>query len=176
MLGTHKPALGNPLPAPSRSRRVATNLSLNRRGAPGSECQASTFAIKMESFLIIFIFFGILAALIAGAAVATSKRGRAIAGVAALGWSCLMFLAAGMVETFNLNIWYSQSAHNLLDASVAGIKAGKGDQVAGELATMRENLEVTYERRGNFKELAEETTVRLKNLSGSSQDEKPPSQ
>jgi hypothetical protein len=42
MLGTHKPALGNPLPAPSRSRRVATNLNLNRRGAPGSGCQAST--------------------------------------------------------------------------------------------------------------------------------------
>jgi hypothetical protein len=39
----NKPALGNPLPAPSRSRRVATNLNLNRRGAPGSGCQASTF-------------------------------------------------------------------------------------------------------------------------------------
>jgi len=42
MLGTHKSALGNPLPALSRSRRVATNLNLNRRGAPGSGCQAST--------------------------------------------------------------------------------------------------------------------------------------
>jgi hypothetical protein len=30
----------DPLPAPSRSRRVATNLNLNRRGAPGSGCQA----------------------------------------------------------------------------------------------------------------------------------------
>jgi len=130
----------------------------------------------MEPILTIVIFFGILAALISGAAVATSKRGRAIAGVAALGWSCLMFLAAGMVETFNLNIWYSQSAHNLLDASVAAIEAGKGDEVAGELATMRENLEITYEHRGNFKELAEETTARLKNLSGRSQESNEPSQ
>jgi hypothetical protein len=32
----NKPALGNPLPALSRSRRVATNLNLNRRGASGS--------------------------------------------------------------------------------------------------------------------------------------------
>jgi hypothetical protein len=31
-----KPALGNPLPAPSRSRRVARNLNLKRRRAPGS--------------------------------------------------------------------------------------------------------------------------------------------
>ena len=130
----------------------------------------------MEPILIIVIFFGGLAALIAGAAFAASKRGRVIAGVAALGWSCLVFLAAGMVETFNLNIWYSQSAHNLLDASVAGIKAGKSDQVAGELATMRENLEVTYEHRGNFKELAEETAARLKNLSGPTLESNQPSQ
>ncbi len=130
----------------------------------------------MEPILIIVIFFGVLAALIAGAAFAASKRGRVIAGVAALGWSCLVFLAAGMVETFNLNIWYSQSAHNLLDASVAGIKAGKSDQVAGELATMRENLEVTYEHRGNFKELAEETAARLKNLSGPTLESNQPSQ
>ena len=34
--GSNKPALGNPLPALSRSRRVATNLNLKRRGAPGS--------------------------------------------------------------------------------------------------------------------------------------------
>jgi hypothetical protein len=32
----NKTALDNPLPVPSQSRRVATNLNLNRRGAPGS--------------------------------------------------------------------------------------------------------------------------------------------
>lgn len=123
----------------------------------------------MEPILIIVIFFGILAALIAGAAVAASQRARAISGVVALGWACLLFLAARMVESFNLNIWYSQSARNLLDASIAAINAGKSDQVAGELATMRQNLNVTYEHRGNFKELAEETTARLKSHSGTSQ-------
>ena len=130
----------------------------------------------MEPILIIIIFFGILAALIGGAALAASKRARAISGMAALGWACLMFLAARMAESFNLNIWYSLSARNLLDASVAGIKAGKSDQVAGELATMRENLEVTYEHRGNFKELAEETAARLKNLSGPTLESNQPSQ
>jgi hypothetical protein len=87
-----------------------------------------------------------------------------------------MFLAAGMVETFNLNIWYGQSAHNLLEASVAAIKAGKGDQVAGELAAMRDGLEVTYEHRGNFKELAGQTTARLKDLTGRGRESKEPSE
>jgi hypothetical protein len=32
----NKPALGNPLRAPWLSRRVASNLNLKRRGAPGS--------------------------------------------------------------------------------------------------------------------------------------------
>jgi hypothetical protein len=120
----------------------------------------------MEPILIIAIFFGVLAALIAGTACARSKRGRAIAGVVALAWSGLMFTAAGMFETFNLNIWYSQSAHNLLDASVSAIKSGNADRVADELAAMRENLDVTYENRGNFKELADVTTERLKGLRG----------
>jgi hypothetical protein len=48
MLGTHKTALGNQLPAPSRSRRVATNLNLKRRGALGSGRQASTFFKKIN--------------------------------------------------------------------------------------------------------------------------------
>ena len=36
----NKTALDNPLPAPSRIRKVATNLNLSRRGAHGSGCQA----------------------------------------------------------------------------------------------------------------------------------------
>ena len=44
----NKAALGNPLPAPSRSLRVATNLNLKRRGAPGSGCQASSLCQKQE--------------------------------------------------------------------------------------------------------------------------------
>jgi len=46
MLGTHKAALDNPLPVPSRIRVVVTNLNLNRRGAPGSGCQASTLGLE----------------------------------------------------------------------------------------------------------------------------------
>ena len=39
----NKPALGNPLPAPSPSRRVVRNLDHMRRGALGSRCHTSTF-------------------------------------------------------------------------------------------------------------------------------------
>ena len=46
----NKPALDNPLLAPSRSRRVATNLNLKRRGALGSGCQASTLGPEMKTF------------------------------------------------------------------------------------------------------------------------------
>ena len=45
----NKPALGNPLPAPSRILKVATNLNLKRRGAPGSGCQASNVLQEMNS-------------------------------------------------------------------------------------------------------------------------------
>jgi hypothetical protein len=53
MLGTHKLALGNPLPAPSRSRRVATNLNLNRMGAPSSGCQASSLCAEPSKALLV---------------------------------------------------------------------------------------------------------------------------
>ena len=121
----------------------------------------------MEPIVTIVIFFGVLAALIAGAACASSKRGRAISGVVAFGWSLVMFTAARMVETFNLNAWYGSSAHRLLDASVSAIDAGHADAAGRVLATMREDLVVTYENRGNFKELANETATRLQDLSES---------
>jgi hypothetical protein len=74
-----------------------------------------------------------------------------------------MFIAANMVETFNLNIWYSQAADNLLESSIDAIHAGDGDRVATELAAMRDELQVTYEFRGNFRELAIATTDRIRN-------------
>ena len=118
----------------------------------------------MDPLVTITLLFGILAALIAGVGSAKSSRGRAIYGLAALVWAGFMFAAARMVETFNLNAWYSASAHNLLDAAADGIDAGHGDQVSKRLAAMRDELHVTYENRGNFKELAEKTTADLKAL------------
>lgn len=128
----------------------------------------------MDPLLIIVLFFGILAALIAGVGKAQSPQWKSISGVAALVWSGLMFVMAGMVESFNLNSWYSTSAHRLLDAAARGIDAGHGDQVSKKLAAMRDELNVTYENRGNFKELAEETTADLKTLTDGKKAEEPP--
>ena len=47
---SNKAALDNPLPAPSRIWRVMTSLNLNRRGAPGSGCQA--FDVLQETPMI----------------------------------------------------------------------------------------------------------------------------
>ncbi|MGB6223458.1 hypothetical protein, partial [Haloferula sp.] len=83
----------------------------------------------------------------------------------------LMFMAAHMVESFNVNIWYSSAANRLLDQTIEGINAGQAEQVARELALMKEELQVTYENRGNFKELAEETAERLERLPKPSRSE-----
>ena len=67
----NKTALGNPLPAPSRSRRVATNLNLKRRGAPGSGCQASTFDKNMKR-----LHTALFALALAGSTIATGSEAK----------------------------------------------------------------------------------------------------
>ena len=73
-----------------------------------------------------------------------------------------MFIAANMAESFNLNIWYSAAADDLLESSIEAINTGDADRVSVELTAMREDLEVTYESRGNFRELAIATTKRIR--------------
>ena len=62
---SNKAALDNPLHAPSRSLKVATNLNLKRRGAPGSGCQASTFGRKLSEMKTTIRFVVILAGCLA---------------------------------------------------------------------------------------------------------------
>ncbi len=119
----------------------------------------------MEPMLIIVVFFAILAVLLGIACCASSRRGRIIGAIVAFGWSCLMFMAANMAESFNLNIWYSSAADDLLESSIEAIDAGQADQVSAELSAMREELEVTYEHRGNFNELARATAKRIRSAS-----------
>lgn len=116
----------------------------------------------MEPMIIVIVFFTVLAVFLWIACCAPSRRGRIGAAVVAFGWACLMFMAANMVETFNLNIWYSQAADDLLESSIDAINAGDADKVSAELAAMREELQVTYEFRGNFKELAIATSERIR--------------
>jgi len=116
----------------------------------------------MELMIIVVIFFAVLAVFLGITCFSPSRRARIIGAVVAFGWACLMFMAANMAESFNLNIWYSQAADDLLESSIEAIDAGDADHVSAELAAMREKLQVTYEFRGNFKELAIATTERIR--------------
>ena len=75
-----------------------------------------------------------------------------------------MFAAANMAVRFNQNIWYGTAARQLLQSSTSALRNGQSDSVAKEFDKMEDDLEVTYEHRGNFKELAEETVKRLSTL------------
>lgn len=119
---------------------------------------------RYESLLIVVFFFGVLALLMREAVVGKTMRARTVAGVMAFGFSALMFLGARWVETANHRVWYGTAARKLLDATTEAIDAGKAAEVSRELKAMRKELNVTYESRGNFKELAEETVVRLKGM------------
>jgi signal transduction histidine kinase len=115
----------------------------------------------MHPIVIIVSFFAVLAALIAGAALAQKKLVRMLAAVAAFGWACLMFMVASWAESLNHNIWYSSAASKMLDACIGGIEQGHQEAVLAEMRRMTNELEVTYERRGNFKQLAERAAESL---------------
>jgi hypothetical protein len=115
----------------------------------------------MDPIAIILLFFMVLAALIGGAAFAQRKSARVLSAAGAFAWSCLMFLAAGWAQSLNYNIWYSKAASKMLSAFVAGIEDGRQAAVLREMRRMTNELHVTYESRGNFKELAERAAKSL---------------
>jgi len=119
------------------------------------------FGNIMHPIAIVVLFFMVLAAFIAGAAFAQRKPVRSVSAVAAFGWACLMFTAAGWAESLNYNIWYSSAALRMLEACIVGIEQGRPDAVLSEMRRMTNELHVTYERRGNFRELAERAAVSL---------------
>ena len=130
----------------------------------------------MEPIVVILIFFGIMAGLLLCAAMSESKKTRMLSGLAAFGWSGLMFMAANMAESFELNVWYSSAADNLLESSIEAIDAGQANHVSTELSAMRDKLEVTYEHRGNFHELALATAKRIRSGTARSDPTEPPAE
>lgn len=81
-----------------------------------------------------------------------------------------MFMAADWVESLKYNIWYSGAASKMLRAFSTGIENGHQDAVLREMRLMMDELHVTYERRGNFKELAERAAG---NLTSSGEESSP---
>lgn len=115
----------------------------------------------MEPIAIVIFFYMVLAAFIGATAFAQKKGIRLLSAAASLGWAGLMFLAASWAERLNYNAWYSDAASKMLNAYVAGIENGRQDLVLREMKRMTNELKVTYERRGNFKDLAERAAESL---------------
>lgn len=115
----------------------------------------------MEPIAIIIAFFAVLTALIVGSVVCSHKRSRIVFGIMTLAWSALMFIIANEVQTYNLNSWYSVSAGGLLDESIKTIDSGRHEELQAGFKDMRANLLMTYENRGNFKELADKLSAEL---------------
>jgi hypothetical protein len=115
----------------------------------------------MHPIVIVVLFFSVLAAFIGGATFAERKPIRMVSAVAAFGWACLMFSVAGWAESLNYNTWYSSAASKLLKGCIVGIEQGHQEAVLSELRRMTQELHVTYERRGNFRELAERAAANL---------------
>jgi len=124
----------------------------------------------MEPIAIIIAFFAVLTALIVGSVVCSHKRSRIVFGVMTLAWASLMFIAANGVQTYNLNAWYSAAAARMIDESIATIDSGRHQELNAGLKNMRDNLIVTYENRGNFKELADKLSSELAQKNQAQQD------
>ena len=115
----------------------------------------------MHPIDIIVSFFAVLAGLIAGAVLPQKKPARVFAGVAAFGWACLMFMAARWAQGLNHNAWYSDAASRMLEANIGDMEQRRQEAVLAEMRRMTNGLEVTYEHRGNFKQLAERAAKSL---------------
>jgi|ERR1041385_7214187 hypothetical protein len=109
----------------------------------------------LSPITIIALFYLVLLALIAAAAFAQRKKARITAALACLGWSALMLTVADWAQGLNHNIWYSDAANRMIESYIAGIERGSLNAVVTEMKRMTNELQVTYEHRGNFRQLAE---------------------
>ena len=130
----------------------------------------------MSALLIIAIFFLILGFLIFSMAMSERRSIRMGLAIASFLWACTMFKMAGWVEGLNRNIWYSKAASGLIKASIEGLEDGRSDQVLKEMKIINENLKVTYESKGNFKDLADEASERLNDTKLTKLNQADPSQ
>lgn len=111
--------------------------------------------------IIVYGFFAILAALIAGAAWRNKKKERIAFAVCAFLWACLMYQLAGLAHSLNYNIWYSSSTDKLLEASIVALEEKRERQLLDEMESLRENLVVTYELKGDYPDQVLKTVENL---------------
>tara|TARA_B100000609_G_C16903240_1_gene275675 strand:+ start:89 stop:472 length:384 start_codon:yes stop_codon:yes gene_type:complete len=77
------------------------------------------------------------------------------------------FVAAQIVR-LDYNIWYSDATKKLISASVEKLEQGRVDSVIKDLSQLRDQIQPTYERKGNYDELVAQTVERMNASSKSS--------
>ena len=111
---------------------------------------------------IVVTFFVILFLLILGAVRAVQPRARMSLACCAMAWSLVMMTAARWAESLNYNIWYSTATHGLIGAAVEGLENGRQQEVLAELKQVHAEMDRTYEKRGNYSDLAKQAGDRLR--------------
>jgi hypothetical protein len=140
-------------------------------------CDGNAAAVHTKTLMnasaltIITLFYLILAGLLAAAVFAQRKKARIVSALVCLVWSAFMLLAADWAESLNHNAWYSDAAYRMLGACVGAIESGHQDAVLQEMKRMTNQLEVTYEHRGNFRELAQQAASRAMAAAGDSTEQ-----
>jgi len=115
----------------------------------------------MEHLIINLLLFMVLAALAGSAAFAQGKVTQRLSALGVFTWASLMFMLAGTLADFKFNVWYGVAAQKMLNACISGIESGRHDLVLREMRQMESRLKISYEWRGNFRELAEKTAKDL---------------
>jgi hypothetical protein len=115
----------------------------------------------MTPIQIIIGFYLVLTTAIACCVFAVRKSVRIAGGAFALLWSGLMLWLAAEVKEFDYNVWYSSAARALIRNSSDALEAGRTDDVLRVWRKLGDDIEVDYEKRGNFRDIAREAATRL---------------
>jgi len=70
---------------------------------------------------------------------------RILCGVLSLGVCGFLAVAFGTLERLNYNAWYGTASAELIEATVAGIEAGKSKEVVAGLKGLRSDFYPTYQ-------------------------------
>ena len=111
--------------------------------------------------IIVYGFFAVLGFFIAAAAFCKKRNERIAFAVMAFLFSCLMYHLAGFTHSLSYNLWYSSATNKLLEASISALEEKREDQLLDELESLKENLVVTYEFKGDYPEQVLEAVENL---------------
>jgi hypothetical protein len=116
----------------------------------------------MAQFVFIILAWSLLlVAFLKQTAFAEKKSARLIGAFATFGWTCIAVAVGFVLIRLSHNSWYNLSASRMMNAYIHGLEQGRHEEVLEEMRSMAKDLQVTYESRGNFAELANRAASNL---------------